>query len=62
VSRGRRLQPVRNFPADDVPKIKVNEAKAKEVLYEALGKMTSVLRPWVKDFHVAQLTRRSAAK
>src|SRR5512145_1573218 len=26
----------------------------KEVLYEALGKMTSVLRPWVKDFHVAQ--------
>lgn len=26
----------------------------KEVLYEALGKMTKVLRPWVKDFHVAQ--------
>ncbi|MEP7337052.1 MAG: TIM barrel protein [Acidobacteriota bacterium] len=26
----------------------------KEVLYEALGKMTHVLRPWVKDFHVAQ--------
>lgn len=28
--------------------------KDKEVLYEALGKMTNVLRPWVKDFHVAQ--------
>ena len=26
----------------------------KELLYEALGKMTSALRPWVKDFHVAQ--------
>jgi sugar phosphate isomerase/epimerase len=26
----------------------------KEVLYAALGKMTSVLRPWVKDFHGAQ--------
>jgi sugar phosphate isomerase/epimerase len=26
----------------------------KEVLYEALGQMTKVLRPWVKDFHVAQ--------
>jgi len=26
----------------------------KEELYKALGKMTSVLRPWVKDFHVAQ--------
>jgi hypothetical protein len=26
----------------------------REVLYDALGKMTSVLRPWVKDFHVAQ--------
>ena len=26
----------------------------KEVLYEALGKMTERLRPWVKDFHVAQ--------
>jgi sugar phosphate isomerase/epimerase len=26
----------------------------REVLYEALGKMTSALRPWVKDFHVAQ--------
>ncbi|HKX30833.1 MAG TPA: TIM barrel protein [Blastocatellia bacterium] len=24
------------------------------VLYEALSKMTGVLRPWVKDFHVAQ--------
>jgi hypothetical protein len=23
-------------------------------LYEALGRMTSRLRPWVKDFHVAQ--------
>ena len=26
----------------------------KETLYEALGKMTNRLRPWVKDFHVAQ--------
>src|SRR5215468_7082581 len=26
----------------------------KETLYEALGKVTSRLRPWVKDFHVAQ--------
>ena len=25
-----------------------------ELLYEALGKMTAALRPWVKDFHVAQ--------
>lgn len=28
--------------------------KDKEVLYESLRKMTGVLRPWVKDFHVAQ--------
>jgi hypothetical protein len=26
----------------------------KEVLYDALGRMTKSLRPWVKDFHVAQ--------
>ena len=26
----------------------------KEELYKALGRMTNVLRPWVKDFHVAQ--------
>jgi sugar phosphate isomerase/epimerase len=26
----------------------------KEVLYEALEKMTSILRPWMVDFHVAQ--------
>jgi sugar phosphate isomerase/epimerase len=42
-----------NAPEDRILPENYDWAEEK-TLYDALGKMISVLRPWVKDFHVAQ--------
>ncbi len=42
-----------NAPEDRILPEDYDWAEEK-TLYDALGKMTNVLRPWVKDFHVAQ--------